>query len=183
MARVFFPSLQRWWRLARAPGLPRIVAFTATRLPVTEGGAVTLAWQVDGAATVRIEPGLGEVPTRGVLRTRVLPADGRYDLLAEARGGTVRAACRIAGPYALTDALDAAPAAVAQGPAPHLSRIRARLSGGGAAPRPRRRVAIAHGVAARPTVAAAPRHPVAHPRAALRARPRIPTFDPRDLPA
>lgn len=54
------------------------------------GGTLTLAWDVEGAGDVRIEPGIGEVPPCGTLRVPADPAVGSWVLWAAARDGSVQ---------------------------------------------------------------------------------------------
>ncbi len=66
---------------------PTIVSFRASSATVVRGLATTLSWNVDGAARVSLEPGLGTVTADGsVAVTPNQPT--RYTLVAEGAGGT-----------------------------------------------------------------------------------------------
>jgi uncharacterized cupredoxin-like copper-binding protein len=72
------------------PAAPLIVQFTATPNQIQPGQTSTLAWVVQGATTVSIQPGLGNVSATG--SSTVTPTQTTtYTLTATGPGGTVNA--------------------------------------------------------------------------------------------
>lgn len=57
----------------------------------TEGGKVSLAWSVQNAHTITLEPGVGEVPAQGEVRLRPAEAFTTFRLTAEGHSGTTYA--------------------------------------------------------------------------------------------
>ena len=68
-------------------GPPRVLSFTADPPAITAGGSSTLRWQVTGATTITIAPGVGDVS--GTNTTIVTPATTTtYTLTASGDGGS-----------------------------------------------------------------------------------------------
>jgi uncharacterized cupredoxin-like copper-binding protein len=67
-------------------GNPQIVRFEASPLTIAPGGSSTLSWATNGATTVSISPGIGNVPVNG--STTVSPsATTTYTLTASSADG------------------------------------------------------------------------------------------------
>jgi hypothetical protein len=71
---------------ATGPGNPQIVRFEASPLSIAPGGSSTLSWATNGATTVSISPGIGNVPVNG--STTVSPTSTTtYTLTASSADG------------------------------------------------------------------------------------------------
>lgn len=90
MTRSPLHALRRWWRRLRQPGTPLVRSFRCLESVAPVGGTFTLVWDVAGAGVVRLEPGYGEVPARGMVQVPADPAIASWVLVAAARSGTVQ---------------------------------------------------------------------------------------------
>lgn len=75
-------------------GLPVIVLFDASPNLIIRGQAVILRWNVDRAATVQIDEGIGVVPNSGSREVRPL-SDKVFTLTAGNAAGTVNRSQRV----------------------------------------------------------------------------------------
>ncbi|MFN7919517.1 MAG: OmpA family protein [Bryobacteraceae bacterium] len=81
-------------KAAPKPDPARIVSFSIEPSSIQRGQSATLSWEVTGADTVTIEPGIGTVPARG--SRQVYPNESTvYELVARGPGGSDRRTARI----------------------------------------------------------------------------------------
>jgi peptidoglycan-associated lipoprotein len=70
------------------------VSFSIEPSAIQRGQSATLSWEVEGADTVTVEPGIGTVPARG--SRQVFPNESTvYELVARGPGGSDRRTARI----------------------------------------------------------------------------------------
>jgi len=83
------PSTQLLWTPPSAPvAVPEVLSFKADKSKIENGAAATLRWVVDGADSVVIDNGVGEVVASGSVDVRPSQITA-YNLTAYNRGGAV----------------------------------------------------------------------------------------------